>query len=362
MRLHILAQPNCPTTKAYALDGFAQATIRFCRMMKNLGHTVFLYGCETTEAPCDRFIQCITLEETTTLLEFYNCQYQHASVDYRSPIWQLANPRMIRGIAEHKQPGDIICLIGGSSQEPVTRSHPELRAVEYTIGYLGSFAPYRVFESVAWRHTTYGSQKIENGRPFDAVIPLFFDPEEFTFRADKEPFALYLGRMIDSKGIGIACRVAHATGMPLYVIGHGGDSTTITHGATYLGALDMDARNDYLSRASVLLSPTQHIEPFGSAAIEAQLSGTPVISTDWGGYTDTVEHGKTGFRCNTFEEFVAAMGRIATLDPHYIRNRAVELYGMEAIALKYEQYFERLMTDRGWETMHAAQSGVAVPA
>jgi hypothetical protein len=52
--------------------------------------------------------------------------------------------------------------------------------VELGIGYEGSFAKYRVFESYAWMHYTYGKiDQSDNGRFFDCVIPNYFNTEEF---------------------------------------------------------------------------------------------------------------------------------------------------------------------------------------
>lgn len=353
MRFHLLALPNAPTTREYSLDGFAMATLRFSNLLKSLGHTVYLYGCEKTEAQCDEFINCMTWEESKTLLDADNCQYQHAWIDQKSPIWQLANPRMAREITKRKQPQDFICLIGGASQKSVTDAHPDLMAVEYSIGYTGSYTPYRVFESVAWQHCTYGFQHIEDGRFFDTVIPCFFDPAEFPFKADKEPFVLYVGRLTVRKGLEIACRAAEAANLPLKVIGHG-DKSLVTHGAEYLGALDMVTRNEWMSRAQCVLCPTQYIEPFNCVAVESQFAGTPIISSNFGGFTETVEHGTTGFRCNYLGEFVTGIKECSKLDPHYIRQRAVEKYSIDVVKNDYQKYFERLnlLWLDGWNSLN----------
>lgn len=361
MRFHLLSLPSAQTTKAYDLCGFTQVTIRFARLLKQLGHTVILYASEENEAECDELVTVITKEETETLLNSTTnpktgspdpTPYQYAYIEAWSPIWQLANARMVKEIAKRKQPHDFICSISGYSQEHVARAHPDLMFVEYSIGYNGSFSKYRVFESHAWRHCTYATQQIGDIRFWDTVIPLFYDPAEFPFRATKEPFALYVGRLIERKGLVIACRAAEAAGVPLKVIGHG-DKSLVTHGAEYLGELKSKERNEWMSRAQCVLTPTIYIEPFNQVAVESQMCGTPVISTDLGGFTETVEHGKTGYRCNYLGEFAEAITKTRDLDPQYIRDRAVAKYSIDAVAPDYQRYFERLalLWGEGWNSL-----------
>ncbi len=347
MRIHLIAPPQTQTTKAYSLDGFTVATIRFARMMKSLGYYVILYASEENEAPCDELVTILEKEEQETALE--GIPYQYAGAENQWGIWREANMRTIDAITDRKQPRDIICTIGGTSQKEIADAHPDLMCVEFSIGYAGSFAPYRVYQSQAWRHYTHGKQGMEDGRFFDAVIPYFFDPEEYTFRAEKEPFALYVGRLTPRKGIGVACEAAKLAGVPLKVIGHG-DTSLVTHGAEYLGALPDAERNDYLSRASCLICPTLYLEPFGSVAVEAQLSGTPVISTDFGGFTETVI---TGWSCNTLGEFVNAIKNAPRVNHRHMRKEAVVRFCMENVQEQYRDYFDRLILlwDQGWRTV-----------
>lgn len=360
MRVHLLSFPSTQTTAAYSLCGFTSATIRFARVLKMLGYHVTLYGSEENDAPCDELVTVITKEEQETLLG--TVPYQHAPMTASCyPLWALANARIIKQIGKRKAPHDVICSIGGAAHQPIALAHVDLPFVEYSIGYCASFAGYRVYESHVWRHCTHGwqvqqSSHIEgggDGRFFDAVIPLFFDKDEFTPRTKKEPFVLYVGRLIERKGIAIACQAAARAGVPLKVIGHG-DTSLVTHGAEYLGAVSQAERNDWMSRATALLCPTQYLEPFGSVAVEAQMAGTPVISTDFGGFVETVEPGVTGYRCNYLGEFVQAIHDAPSLSPMAIRQRAERLYSLEAVAPQYRAYFDRLslLWGDGWNTVH----------
>ena len=351
LRLHLLGLPNAPVSEKYSLDGFAAAGHRFSRMMKSLGHHVILYGAEGSDAPCSEFVQLISEKERTQLLG--NAQYQHAIMDERYPLWQLGNSRGAAEVSRRKQAGDFLLTIGGWSQAPIFHFNPELLAVEYSIGYEGSFADHRVFESYAWMHESYGRQGIRDGRFFDTVIPVPFDPSHFPFVDKFDDYFLYVGRLIERKGIGIACQAATAAGVKLKIIGHGGDTKFITGGHEYLGAVDWRLRNELMAKARAVFTPTIYLEPFNCAAVEAQMCGTPVISTDWGGFTETVEQGRTGFRCSYLGEFVRATRDVENLDRNYIRDRALAKYSMHVLRHDYDRYLNRL-TKRwkaGWNAL-----------
>jgi glycosyltransferase involved in cell wall biosynthesis len=351
--VHLLGLPNAPTTADYPLCGFTQATRRFARILDALGAHVTLYASDENDAPCAELVPVITREEQTTLLD--DTPYQYATMADKIGLWQLTNPRIAKAIGERKQPRDLICLIGGLSQQAVAAAHPDLMTVEYSIGYIGSFAPYRVYESQIWRHCTHGFQDQIDGRFFDAVIPLFFDPAEFPYQAIKEPFALYVGRLVPKKGVAVACEAAAIAGVPLKVIGHG-DPALVTHGAEYLGVLPTVERNQWLARASCLICPTLYLEPFGAMAVEAQLCGTPVLSTNFGGFVETVRHGETGYRGDTLGDFVDALHHLDRLwDAGRIRDRAVQLYSLTTATAAYRRYFDRLalLWDQGWAILPA---------
>lgn len=358
MRVHLLALPHFQTTSEYDLDGFCTVTIRFAKLLKGLGHEVVLYASEENEAPCDELVTVITKKEQeqwgARLPNGVAIPYQHARIAPDNPLWRIASPRMAAAIGTRKHPQDVICTIGGGSQADVTQAHPDLLAVEYCIGYEGNYAPYRVFQSQAWRHMCYGAQGMKlGGRFFDEVIPAFYETDKFPV-CEPEDYVLYVGRIIPYKGVQVACEAAQKAGVNLKLMGHGDPAqipTLVSYGE-YLGSPNEATRNEIMAKARALICPTIYVEPMGMIAIEAQLTGTPVISTDYGGFTESVAHGYTGYRCNLLGEFISAIRKVDGLDRAKIRERAQSLYSMEAGSAAYANYFRRLLTlwEHGWNT------------
>lgn len=352
MRFHVVALPHTQTTEAFSSCAFNEKVRKFCKMMHEIkGHDVFLYAGEQNEAPCTEHIQCISEEERVACLN--GKHYTQASFDYTLPHWRKFNGRAAEAILDRAQKEDFLCVIGGLAHKQIADAHPVLTCVEFGIGYPGTFAKFRVWESYAWMHLCYGAGKSPqavDGVWFDEVIPSYFELEKFPYRGDYErdnEFYLFMGRLVHRKGFLIACEVCKALGKRLVLAGPLSDTPTY---GEYIGEVGAKKRGQLMSEAVALFAPTIYIEPFGSVAAEAQLCGTPVISTDWGAYTETVVEGVTGFRCRTFQEFCDATEKVKHLDRRTIHRRAKKLYGLEPVADRYEAYFKKLLTlwDKGW--------------
>ena len=78
----------------------------------------------------------------------------------------------------------------------------------------------------------------------------------------------------------------------------------------YLGEVDDAGKAALLRGAAALLFPIDWPEPFGLIMIEALACGTPVIARRRGSVPEVIEHGVTGFVCETDAEMARAVGDI----------------------------------------------------
>lgn len=349
MRFHLVALPHTQVSPEYSACAFTNKVHYFAKMMVERGHEVFLYAGDQCAAPCTEHVPCFT--EAERLEHCGGKSFIEAVWDADLPHWRRFNSRVVAEINKRKQKQDFVCLIGGVASKPVADALPDLISVEFGIGYAGTFAKYRVWESYAWMHTCYGAATGGNaaaadGQWFDAVIPGYFDPDLFPFRAEKDDYFLFVGRLIDRKGPDVAAEVCKRLGARLIIAGQG---TPPAYGE-YVGVVGPEERGRLMAGAKALIMPTKYIEPFGNVAVEAQACGTPVITTDWGAMTETVVEGVTGFHCRTLSEFIEAAQKADTLDPLRIRQHVLDNYSLDVIGAKYEKHFERLLTiwNDGW--------------
>lgn len=263
------------------------------------------------------------------------------------PCWVEFNTALVSAIRARAQPGDVISLTMGRAHQAVADSIPEVQAVELGIGYEGIIPNgFHVFESYAWMHQMYGRYHIDDGRYFDSVIPNAFDPTELTYSETPDDYVLYLGRHTLRKGMAVVQELAKHT----KVITAGQDGPL--DGIEWRGVVTGREKAELLAGAKAVLMPTAYIEPFGGVAIEAMMSGVPVITTDWGAFIETVEPGVSGYRCRTLGEFLTALKDVEHLDRATIRAHALARWSLDAVAPLYDDYLTRLATldGEGWYT------------
>jgi glycosyltransferase involved in cell wall biosynthesis len=369
--LHLVSLPHTQSTPQYLSCAYTQKVVKFGKMMTAQGYKVILYSNDQNETVCSEHVQ--VKDEAWRAGYFgdgFNTVLTPLSWDVDTPYWKEWNETVIERMRDRLQPKDLILLISGTSMQPIATAFPTHMSVEWGIGYEGTFAPYRIYESHAWRHYVWGKQGVINGRWFDDVIPNFFDREDFAVETEKDDYLMYLGRIVSRKGVQTALDIARRAEKKLILAGPGAteivlpdgrpalsvpnEGTFVGENFEYVGEVGKAERSRLLSKASALIVPTNYIEPFGGVAVEAMMCGTPVITSDFGAFTETVLNGLTGFRFRTLKEGVDAALRVGELDPEFIAKYAQDRFSLEAVGPMYADYFTRLQTlwcengDNGW--------------
>lgn len=364
MRFHLLGLAHIETTRENSSCAYTQKIIKLAEILKEYGHIVYFYGVEGSEVNCDKFIQTLS---QNILVETYG-EYDKSITFFKhnpeDKAYRTFNKNAVDAINQLKQKKDVLLCPLGNYQKHIS-DKTGLLTIEPGIGYSGVFSPFKVFESYAWMHHVYGLMGKDNGGWYDSVIPNYFDINDYPYHEEKEDYLLYFGRIIGRKGVQLASEIAKATGNKLYVVGQGslenpneGIHLSGEKHIVYKPAVGIEERAEIMGKAKAVLMPTYYLEPFGGVNVEAQLMGTPVITTDWGAFPETVLHGITGYRCRTFEEFCWAVKNIHSIKSENCRDWAEKNFSLERIGSMYEEYFQRInnLFDEGWYQSNTSRS------
>ena len=309
-RLHVLGLAHTKTNKDYSMCAYTQKVYKMCQMMMDLGHEVYHYGAEGSNPPCTENVQVISDAEQKRVYGDFDWHKYYWKYSANDEAYKIFNRNAIREINRRKQPRDLLLISNGVAQKAIADA-VSILAIEAGIGYTGVFANYKVFESYAWMHHIYGMlyapKRSCDIRYYDCVIPNYFDPSDFEYSDKKDGYYLFMGRLIPRKGYHIAAQVVERIGGELILAGQGDlPEEMASPNIRHIGTVDAKGRSALMKNAKALFVPTTYLEPFGGVAIEANFCGTPVITTDFGAFTETVRHSVTGYRCRTIDDFIWA--------------------------------------------------------
>jgi len=358
-RFHLLGLAHVPTHRDISCCAYTQKILKLSKMLMGMGHDVYFYGGEGSDVECTEFIQVVDNTTRIACYGHYDWRVDFFKHNGNDLAYRTFSDNAIEAINARKKERDFLLVTMGNYQKRISDS-VGLMSVESGIGYEGIFTDKRVFESYAWMHYLYGTLNQQNGSWYDIVIPNYFDPADFEYQENKANYFLYIGRLVSRKGIEVAAQVSEKLNKRLVIAGQGSlinetERLYITGDSIdFIGAVGPEERSVLMKNAQAVFVPTYYIEPFGGVAVEAQMCGTPVITTDWGAFSETVVHGKTGYRCRTFDDFIWAAENIQNINPADCRQWAVDNYSMERVAKMYQEYFVKLndLWDTGWYKIH----------
>lgn len=362
-RFHCLGLPHTVTHPDYVACAYTQKVLKFIKMMTARGHTCIHYGHEDSQVECEH-ITVTTNDDLEQAYGSHNWREKFFTFDIGDHAYQTFYKNAIREVGKHKSDRDFILPFWGHGVRQVCDAHSDLIAVEPGIGYAsGHWCKWKAFESYAIYHAYCGLERVANCKPnwYEVVIPNYFDLTEFEYRENKGDYYLFLGRVYEGKGINIALEMTQAAGVPLKIAGQMEDKLDLPDHAEYLGYADIETRKELMSGAKALICPSLYVEPFGGVQVEALLSGTPTITTDWGAFAENNLHGITGYRCRTMGDFIAA---ILEIEAGSIKSKACrtwgENFGFDKIGPMYEKFFQDVANvyegdgwyslSKGWRT------------
>lgn len=367
IRLHLPAIPYTITSDDYSHDAFTGKVKRFSPMMRSVGYEVYHYGIETSESNADKDIQLLTKDEWNKLridsLLFLepNLTRDQAEIkindpsmfvgmlaNWGTPLFKEFNRRFRERLQENYRhvTTDIVCIPLGHSYDDALIGLNYVM-VEIGIGYNDSCHPFRVFESHNWLSATLTNEN-KDPNNYWFVIPHSFDVDQFVFNPNPIPRRVgFLGRISNAKGCHIIVEIAKRfPDVEFILCGQGNADEYIKQpNVKYKAPIHGKERSEYLGNCIALLFLTTYLEPFGCTSVEAQLCGTPVIATDFGGPVETIEQFKTGLRGHTLSDYCKGvqMALNNEFDRGYIRDRAAKLYGMYNVAHQYDYVLRSIL-------------------
>ena len=329
-------------------------------MMTLRGHTVIHYGHEDSEVECSEHVNVLSRQDYNRVYGEHDFRSKLFKFDQSDDAYTTFNTNAIREINLRKQPGDFLLAFWGSGHQNICQGAGEgMCVVEPGIGYpYGHFAEYKIFESYAMYHAFIKLDRVAqcvdiNTWSKETVIPNYFDVNDFVDNVvpvkDRGDYFLFVGRIGSAKGVDHAIRMTERLGVRLIIAGQNADGGLKEVGmhpppghVEVIGHVDVNKRKTLMANAKAVVCMSTFAEPFCGVHVEAMMSGTPVITADWGAFTEFNVHGVTGFRCRTLDQMVDAGRRIHEIDPMACRKWAFDNFSTPVVAKKYEDFFDSI--------------------
>jgi glycosyltransferase involved in cell wall biosynthesis len=186
---------------------------------------------------------------------------------------------------------------------------------------------------------------------------------KFHEKPQDPPYLAFLGRISPEKGTHLAIEIAKRSGWRLKMAGKV-DVVDVKYfeqeikplidgkQIEYLGEANHEQKNELIGGAVATLFPITWREPFGLVMVESMAAGTPVIAMNLGSTSEVIAHGKTGFLCQSVDEFVEAIDKAAKLNRHTCREHVMNHFSVQRMTDGYEAVYQQLLAERFAQNGH----------
>ena len=213
-------------------------------------------------------------------------------------------------------------------------------------------APWSLFTTCSQRQL--GAWFDDGIDPFARVVPVGIDLADWPFRPQGDGTAVWMGRITPTKGTHLAAQAAKIAGIPLNIYGtiedQGYFDTEIAPllggGVQYGGHLQGADLTDAIARASVLLFTPLWDEPFGLAAIEANVCGLPIAAVENGAICEVAGDAARYAEAGAGELAVALRGAIG-ISRTTARERVERLFTLGRMLGEYEGLYAQAIDVEG---------------
>ena len=179
----------------------------------------------------------------------------------------------------------------------------------------------------------------------------------FVVEPENPPYLAFLGRFSPEKGPQHAISIAKQTGWRLKMAGKLDEidkkffeQEIAPHidgkQVQYLGEVNHEEKAELLGNAAITLFPITWQEPFGLVMTESMAAGTPVIARSMGSVPEVIADGKTGFLCETVDDFVNAVRRLGEIDRRACRNHVEMNFSIKSMVDGYLDVYRKAMGNK----------------
>lgn len=175
-----------------------------------------------------------------------------------------------------------------------------------------------------------------------------------SYRVSVNAPLVFLSRLEKVKGCHIAIDVAKRTNHKLIIAGNISNLPDEIeyfkkqiephidgNQVTYVGTVNDEQKNFYLSQAKAMLFPIDIREAFGMVMAESMACGTPIIGFAAGAVPEVIEDDITGYVVENADQMATAVFKVGSLDRRLCVERAKERFDVKVVAARYLNLFQK---------------------